>query len=128
MMAGMVSPMKLLHVGLIVAGLEASASFYEGVLGLKRKARPDLGFDGIFYRLAGKQELHLMLLPDPYEAAELPMHGGRDRHVAFQLGDLAKVRCKLESAGIDYTMSRSGRRALFCRDPDGNAIELCECL
>jgi glyoxylase I family protein len=32
----------------------------------------------------------------------------------------------LETAGVAYTLSRSGRRALFCRDPDGNAIELVE--
>ncbi|MEE8429299.1 MAG: glyoxalase, partial [Gammaproteobacteria bacterium] len=29
----------------------------------------------------------------------------------------------LESAGIPYNQSRSGRQALFCRDPDGNALE-----
>jgi len=126
MTVGMVSPMKLMHVGLIVADLEASAAFYEGGLGLRRKDRPDLGFDGIFYSLGGHQELHLMLLPNPYEAAVLPMHGGRDRHVAFQVNDLAQIRCKLESRGIAYTMSKSGRSALFCRDPDGNAVELCE--
>jgi len=118
--------MKLLHIGLIVADLEASAAFYEGVLGLRRKARPDLGFDGIFYGSGGNQELHLMLLPNPYEGVALPMHGGRDRHVAFQVNDLAKIRRKLELAGIAYTMSKSGRNALFCRDRDGNAIELCE--
>ncbi|MDQ6960589.1 MAG: VOC family protein [Mariprofundaceae bacterium] len=118
--------MKLMHVGLIVADLKASASSYEDVLGMKRKARPDLGFDGIFYRLAGNQELHLMLLPNPYQNVVLPMHGGRDRHVAFQVNDLAKIRRKLGSMGIAYTMSKSGRTALFCRDPDGNAVELCE--
>jgi len=32
----------------------------------------------------------------------------------------------LKKAGIVYTMSISGRRALFCRDPDGNAIEIIE--
>ena len=36
------------------------------------------------------------------------------------------VRGRLEAGGVDYTLSRSGRRALFCRDPDGNAIELVE--
>jgi len=118
--------MKLLHVGLIVADLEASAVFYEDVLGLRRKDRPDLGFEGTFYHLGGNQELHLMRLPNPYAAAALPMHGGRDRHVAFQVNDLAKIRRKLASAQVAYTMSKSGRNALFCRDPDGNAIELCE--
>jgi glyoxylase I family protein len=29
----------------------------------------------------------------------------------------------LDGARIAYTLSRSGRAALFCRDPDGNALE-----
>ena len=36
---------------------------------------------------------------------------------------LDPLRWALEKEGIDYTMSRSGRQALFCRDPDGNALE-----
>ena len=36
------------------------------------------------------------------------------------------VRFALDSAGVDYSMSRSGRRALFCRDPDGNGLEFIE--
>jgi len=60
--------------------------------------------------------------------AALPEHGGRDRHVAMNVADLDVVEAALGSAGISYTLSRSGRRALFCRDPDGNAIELIEVL
>jgi glyoxylase I family protein len=37
--------------------------------------------------------------------------------------DLAKLVEKLDQAGIVCTLSSSGRRALFCRDPDGNALE-----
>jgi glyoxylase I family protein len=33
---------------------------------------------------------------------------------------------RLDAAGIPYTRSRSGRRALFCRDPDANALEFIE--
>jgi glyoxylase I family protein len=32
----------------------------------------------------------------------------------------------LEAAGVTFTRSKSGRRALFCRDPDGNALEFIE--
>ena len=32
----------------------------------------------------------------------------------------------LADAGVVYTMSKSGRAALFCRDPDGNGIEFME--
>ncbi len=40
--------------------------------------------------------------------------------------DLDSLIADLEAAGVAYTLSRSGRRALFCRDPDGNALEFVE--
>jgi len=117
--------MRLLHVALLVADLDKAAGFYESVLGLSRAARPELGFEGIFYALDGGHQLHLMRLDSPYRDCALPAHGGRDRHIALGVDDLDKVRTRLDSAGISYTTSRSGRAALFCRDPDGNAVELC---
>lgn len=118
--------MKLMHVGLLVTDLDRSAGFYERVLGLERALRPDLGFPGIFYELDGGRQIHLMQLDNPYSGCELPAHGGRDRHVALGVDDLAGVRAHLDAAGIDYTLSQSGRTALFCRDPDGNAIEIMQ--
>jgi len=29
-------------------------------------------------------------------------------------------------AGVAFTLSQSGRSALFCRDPDGNALEFVQ--
>ncbi len=118
--------MKLLHLGLIVADLQKAAAFYEGVLGLKRAERPALGFEGIFYALDGERQIHLMRLDNPYDGCKLPAHGGRDRHVALGVADIDAIRLRLDAAGISYSMSKSGRAALFCRDPDGNAIELCQ--
>jgi glyoxylase I family protein len=74
----------------------------------------------------GAGQIHLLELPDTNRRAALPEHGGRDRHVALNVTDLDAVVTALAAAGISYTLSRSGRRALFCRDPDGNAIELIE--
>jgi catechol 2,3-dioxygenase-like lactoylglutathione lyase family enzyme len=116
--------MRLQHVGLIVSDLDASAAFYEAVLGLCRDARPQLGFEGIYYALDGGVQIHLMRIDNPHVDCPLPAHGGRDRHLALMLPDLEPLRLRLEAAGIPYTASRSGRSALFCRDPDGNAIEL----
>lgn len=118
--------MKLLHVGLLVADLQKAATFYEDVLQLKRAERPDLGFEGIFFALDGERQIHLMQLDNPYADCELPMHGGRDRHIALGVANLDIFRQRLDAADTAYSMSKSGRAALFCRDPDGNAIELCE--
>ncbi|HKB60880.1 MAG TPA: VOC family protein [Gallionellaceae bacterium] len=114
----------ILHATFLVSDLERSRAFYEGVLGLTvDTARPDLGFPGVWYALNEKQQIHLMRLPDPEAGLVRPAHGGRDRHVALAVDDVDALCGCLEAAGIGYTRSRSGRQALFCRDPDGNALE-----
>ncbi|UCE90267.1 MAG: VOC family protein [Pseudomonadota bacterium] len=116
----------LLHVSVLVADLERALEFYEGVLGLRASdERPELGFAGAWLDV-GAQQIHLLALPNPDPVQGRPEHGGRDRHVALAVASLEPVRRALETAGVEFTLSRSGRRALFCRDPDGNALELVE--
>jgi len=116
----------LLHAGLLVADLERARRFYEGVLGLAPCPRPDLPYPGVWYDLGGGQQLHLMSLPNPDAGVTRPEHGGRDRHLAVGIRQLVALRARLDAEGISYTASRSGRAALFCRDPDGNALEFVE--
>jgi catechol 2,3-dioxygenase-like lactoylglutathione lyase family enzyme len=112
------------HATFLCSDLDRSRAFYEGVLGLRPDPnRPQLGFDGVWYDVAPSQQIHLMLLPNPEAGLQRPSHGGRDRHVALLVDDLDALQAKLDEAGMAYTLSRSGRRALFCRDPDGNALE-----
>ena len=119
----------LLHATFLVADLDRSRAFYEDVLGLMPDpARPDLGFPGVWYEVGVGQQIHLMLLPNPEAGLQRPAHGGRDRHVALAVSDFDGLVQKLEVAGVDFTLSRSGRRALFCRDPDGNALEFVSVL
>ena len=113
----------MLHASVIVADLERALAFYHGVLGLELNPnRPDLGYPGAWLRI-GQQELHLLQLPNPDPSHGRPAHGGRDRHVALRVDDLDALGQALEQAGVAYGRSRSGRAALFCRDPDGNAVE-----
>jgi catechol 2,3-dioxygenase-like lactoylglutathione lyase family enzyme len=117
----------LLHATFLCADLARSAAFYEGVLGLTPDpARPDLGFSGVWYEVAPGQQLHLMRLPDPEVGLQRPSHGGRDRHVALAVDDLGELVRRLAAACIPHTLSQSGRQALFCRDPDGNALEFIQ--
>jgi glyoxylase I family protein len=112
------------HVSLLVTDTARALDFYCGLLGLEiEHDRPDLGFPGAWLKL-GDNQIHLLELPNPDPAEGRPGHGGRDRHTALQVDNFELLRKRLEAAGIPYTLSRSGRRALFCRDPDGNAIEL----
>lgn len=115
---------SFLHASLMVADLAKSRHFYEDLLGLKPSpARPEMSFAGIWYDIGGAQ-IHLINLPNPDPVAQRPAHGGRDRHTALGVIDFESLRIRLENAGLDYTLSQSGRRAMFVRDPDGNALEL----
>ena len=114
----------ILHATFLTTDLAKACTFYEGVLGMRPNPnRPSMSYDGVWYDVADKQQIHLMLLPDPEAGLQRPAHGGRDRHVALAVSDIAKLVERLDRAGIVYTLSQSGRRALFCRDPDGNALE-----
>jgi len=114
------------HVSLIVADTERALVFYRDLLGLDvDPTRPSLGYPGAWLKL-GDQQIHLLELPNPDPVDARPAHGGRDRHLALSVTDLDAVTKLLEAAEIDFTLSRSGRRALFVRDPDANALELIE--
>jgi len=112
------------HVSLLVAETDRAERFYREVLGLKTLARPDLGFPGAWLSLGGGQALHLLELPNPDPEGDRPAHGGRDRHFALRVAATAPFAERLDRHGVAFTRSRSGRDALFCRDPDGNAVEL----
>jgi len=115
----------ILHASFLTSDLARSRDFYEGVLGLQSDSgRPAMSYDGVWYNVGPGQQIHLLLLPSPETGLQRPAHGGRDRHVALAVSDFAGLIERLDRFGIVYTLSSSGRRALFCRDPDGNALEL----
>lgn len=114
------------HVSLIVADTARALGFYVECLGMQvDSSRPSLDFPGCWLRADGLR-VHLLELDNPDPVEGRPDHGGRDRHTAVLVDDLDGFAARLEAAGVASTMSRSGRRALFCRDPDGNAWELIE--
>jgi catechol 2,3-dioxygenase-like lactoylglutathione lyase family enzyme len=134
------------HATFLTSDLARARAFYEGVLGLRPSPdRLQMTFEGIWYDVAPHQQIHLMQLPDPETGLQRPahpqgvrrgcmglkpqqhtQHGGRDRHLALAVKDLSLLRARLDAAGIACTQSQSGRRALFCRDPDQNALEFIE--
>ncbi len=114
------------HASLLVADTARALAFYHDLLGLEvDESRPDLGFPGAWLRI-GAVQVHLLELSNPDPGEDRPEHGGRDRHLAFRVQGLEALVRRLEAAGVPFTRSRSGRAALFCRDPDGNAVELLE--
>lgn len=114
------------HVSFIVSDLNKARAFYCDVLGMQvDQSRPKMKFDGVWLIINQHQQIHLLLVDNP-DPLQRPEHGGRDRHVAFNVNDLDVVKKHLDLNNITYTLSKSGRKALFCRDPDGNTLELMQ--
>lgn len=114
------------HCSVLVADTQRALQFYCSVLGMAvDPERPDLGFPGAWLQV-GEQQIHLLELPNPDPTEGRPTHGGRDRHLALSVTDLETLEHSLRQAEVPFSRSRSGRRALFCRDPDGNALEFIE--
>ena len=119
----------LQHCGVLVSDVARSMEFYLNVFDFVDEShlRPtSLPYPGAFLNIAGNFQIHLMQLPsmDPKEGR--PEHGGRDRHIAVTVNNIDIIKERLATRGLPFTMSQSGRRALFCRDPDGNAYEFME--
>ena len=112
------------HVSFIISDLNAAKHFYCKVLGIQiDESRPQMSYDGLWLIINHNQQIHLLLLDNP-DPVIRPEYGGRDRHAAFNVSDLSLIKASLDEYDIPYTVSKSGREALFCRDPDGNTLEL----
>ncbi len=124
------------HVGLTVTDAEASASWYERVLGLRRLfVEPHHGSDCTGYAIVLATldgGLHLGLEHHPSHRGERfdPTRTGLD-HLCLPvptLGDLDRWTAHLDALGIasagPYPMSGTPMWFLTFRDPDGIQLEL----
>ncbi len=116
----------LLHASYIVKDVVIAEKFYCDILGMsKNSTRPNLPYGGSWFDI-GDGQLHLLELDNPDSISGRPEHGGRDRHVAMQVESIEIIENALIASNIKFSLSKSGRKALFCRDPDGNALEFIE--
>ena len=113
--------MELDHIALIVSK-EENLAFYDK-LGFKEKNRIERGYDTVVFMECGSVVLEIFMDPNHPERASAPEAKGL-RHVCFCVDDLAKTAEKVacEEIRTDWF----GRRFTFCKDPDGQPIELKE--
>lgn len=113
------------HVVLKVRDLEASDTFYRGVLGLNR-----IGERGrMWFYSAGSHNHDLALLQVPGNSLNIPYSGPGLFHLCFDVqdeGSLALLHQRCVKAGVpilgaaDHVIMRS----FYVADPEGNLIEL----
>jgi len=114
------------HVAIRVKDMEASAKWYNKVLGLKIVKIPEWKDIPIFL-LAGKTGI--ALFPANPEEPEVPL---RSRnviidHFAFNVNNdaFAKARKKYEALGIEYYFQdHIIFHSIYTEDPDGHTVEL----
>ena len=122
---------RLDHLVLTVRDIEASCRFYETVLGMRRESFGE----GRIALHFGRQKINLHPYPSPVEiVAKDPRPGTADLCFVTETPIEAAI-AHLESLGIDIEMGpieRSGAQgtlnSIYCRDPDGNLIEIANYL
>jgi catechol 2,3-dioxygenase-like lactoylglutathione lyase family enzyme len=110
------------HFTVIAEDPDRTLAFYEGLLGLERGPRPDLGFPGAWLYADGRAILHVYF--------DRPVPAGRAGvidHMAFSARGLKDVKARFDAQGVKYDLRRqqgAGTWQLFCMDPNGAKVEL----
>ena len=112
------------HVALNVRDLESCERFYTELLGMRVEWRPDL--DNV-YLTGGADNLALHRVPSGTE----PGPGQRLDHIGFVLREMGEVdawHAFLKANGVAIVKEprthRDGARSFYCRDPDGNTVQM----
>ena len=142
------------HVNLVVGDLEKMAGFYERGLGLRVTKRAtirgawidavtgltDVVADVAFLEATAGPGIELLQYRTPPGTcpAELGIPNTRGlRHIALRVTDIDQLVAAMKAAGaeffsdvqqvpaaqVDYADQR--KRLVYCRDPEGNLLELC---
>ena len=118
------------HVNICVTDVDKARDFYERKLGLDVLPRPDFGgaFGGLWFRL-GASQLHLSAVKSMTD------WNGAIPHMALYIptGEFESTVEAFRARGVEFFMDIRQRedfgvavKTAFCRDPDGNVIELTD--
>ena len=144
------------HVNLVVTDLDGMARFYGEVLGFRQTRRvtirgpwieavvglKDVDADVIYLDLPSGPRIELIRYNRPHgvrlRGLDLPNTHGL-RHVAFRVTGIDELVRRLRAAGVEFVgdvqqvpdaqvtyASSVTKRLVYCRDPEGNLLELCE--
>ena len=108
------------HMAIVVRDLKKCVRFYSDVFGLESLERPPFDFPGHWFKVGKTRQLHLMVMDEK--------NPGTMRHFAIEVEDFQKTIEHLGAMGIKV-VDGPGKRVdgsdyLFCKDPEGNLIEI----
>jgi catechol 2,3-dioxygenase-like lactoylglutathione lyase family enzyme len=121
------------HIVLTVADIEATARFYERVLGLARETFRGPGGELRHALTFGRQKVNLQDLrtPTPTKASRPTLGSGDFCLIAAVPLDQVIARLRAEAVALEAgPVARRGAvgalRSIYFRDPDGNLVEVAE--
>jgi catechol 2,3-dioxygenase-like lactoylglutathione lyase family enzyme len=89
--------MRMNHVGIVVADLEAAVTFMTSVLGLERSARqPEPNLRAAFFDCG---PIQIQLVEDSERLGAAPV--GRLEHIAIDVDDLDALQDRMRRAGVE---------------------------
>jgi catechol 2,3-dioxygenase-like lactoylglutathione lyase family enzyme len=115
------------HVALLVADVERTVNFYQGVLGFPLtdmfENRDYLGSTHFFFDIGNGNGLAFFDLPGVDVTPYAEVFGGL-HHLAISMEPLrwATAKARLETEGIEY--AHIDGTSIYFRDPDGARLEL----
>ena len=108
------------HMAIVVRDLERCKQFYSEIFGLETIERPAFNFPGHWFKVGESRQLHLMVMDEKISETM--------RHFAMEVEDFQKTIEHLGAHGVavvDVPGKRvDGSDYLFCKDPEGNLIEI----
>ncbi len=118
---------RLDHLVLTVRDVEATCRFYEAALGMRRE---EFGAGRVALHF-GRQKINLHPHPSPVEiVAKDPRPGTADlcfvteTPIEDAIAHLESLGIEIEMGPIERTGAQGRLDSIYCRDPDGNLIEI----
>ena len=118
---------RLDHLVITARDVAATCRFYQAALGMRRE---DFGAGRVALHF-GRQKINLHPYPSPVEIVAKDPRPGTADFCFIAETPIEAVAAHLESLGIEIEMGpieRTGAQgrliSIYCRDPDGNLIEV----
>ena len=118
---------RLDHVNIRTANLEAMVDFYTRVLGLTVGPRPGFEFPGAWLYCGEEAIVHLIEVRDPPAAYQRDQQLEHFAIAADEADDIADMTAFLESEGITYWLADVPDfpiTQINLHDPDGNHLHI----
>lgn len=117
------------HVAIITRNLAPLQQFYVDILGLPVVGNVKRTDTNILFVGAGDTAIEIV----ESKSAEAPQRGSGWNHIALEVADIEQTVADLQQQGVafhvlprDFPAERPHFRLAFCKDPDGNDVELIQ--